>query len=190
MVIWNQMRRFKVTIVLVVVAAVLAGYFLLRPNLSQARQGVIELTNLPDQYCPLLATVVATDSNSKSALLDANTTVDECRYITLSKLTDLGDTPQLIFIKLPGALAFRISIDSIKGRYQYAPSLGDVNGDNTIDSTDESQVANALFSIDPSQITANDLDQDKKVSVMDLSLTRINHRAGVGRPDGRTWGKI
>ena len=182
--------RIKVIIVLVVVAAVLALYFLLRPTSTQARQGVIELTNLPDQYCPLLATVVATDSTSKSALLDANTTVDECRYITLSKLTALENAPQVIFVKLPGALAFRISIDSIKGRYQYAPSLGDVNGDNIIDSTDESQVANALFSIDSSQVTANDLDQDKKVSVMDLSLTRINHRAGVGRPDGKAWGKI
>ncbi|KKU43180.1 MAG: hypothetical protein UX60_C0033G0006 [Berkelbacteria bacterium GW2011_GWA2_46_7] len=186
------MRRYKVIIVLVVIAAVLALYFLLRPNLTQARQGVIELTNLPDQYCPLQVAIVVTDPTSKNskALIDTTVAVDECRYITLSKLATFGSEPRLIFVKLPTALAFRVSIDSIKGRYQYAPSLGDVNGDNIIDLSDENQITSALFSADPLQVSVNDLDQDRKITVLDLSLTRINHRAGVGRPDGRTWGKI
>lgn len=191
-VIWNQMRRFKVITVLVVVAAVLAGYFLLRPNLTQARQGVIELTNLPDQYCPLLAETVVTDATTKNPTIITDRTVKilECRYIVLSELMDKSNTARQIAIKIPGALAISIGIDSTRGHYQYAPTLGDVNDDNIIDLSDESQVSLALFSSDPTLISTSDLDYDGKVSVLDLSFTRINHRTGINRPDNKNWGNL
>lgn len=191
MVILNLIMRFKVILLLVVAAVLVAAYILLNPNSTQSRQGVVELTNLPDQYCPLQASVVAVDSTAKSTkpVIDSAVAVDGCRYITLSKLSALEGAPRTLFIKLPGVLAFRVEIDSIKGNYQYAPTLGDVNGDNTIDSSDESQITGALFSIDQAQISANDLDHDGRVSILDLSLTRINHRAGVSRPDGKSWSK-
>lgn len=181
--------RSKVLVVLVVVVAILAAYTLLKPGSTQTRQGTIELTNLPDQYCPLSAAVVVTDLDAKTPkiLHDIEVAIDECRYITLDKLSGIGSGPQFIFVKISKQLAFRVQIDSMKGRYQYAPSLGDVNNDNVIDSKDEALVNSALFSNDESQITDYDLDQDKKVSVLDLSLTRINHRAGVERPDGQSW---
>lgn len=181
--------RIKVLVILVVVAILLGAYTLLNPNSAQARQGTIELTNLPDQSCPLSAAVVVTDLKAKTPKISIDTTVavDECRYITLAKLSGLGSEPQFIFVKISNQLAFRVQIDSIKGRYQYAPSLGDVNGDNIIDRSDETQVSSALFSNDETKISLNDLDQDKKVSVLDLSLTRINRRAGVERPDGHSW---
>ncbi|MDP3992622.1 MAG: hypothetical protein Q8Q05_00140 [bacterium] len=181
--------RSKVLVVLVVVVAILAAYMLFKPNSTQTRQGTIELTHLPDQYCPLSAAVVTTDLNTKTPkiLLDTTVAIDECRYITLAKLSGLGSGSQFIFVKISGQLAFRVQIDSIKGRYQYAPSLGDVNNDNIIDSADETLVGSALFTSDEAQISTNDLDQDKKVSVLDLSLTRTNHRAGVERPDGQSW---
>lgn len=192
MVIWNLMVRFKYIIVLVVVVLMFAAYILLRPSSSQQRQGVIELTNLPDQYCPLQVQVATFELNAKTsekALSDKQVVVDECRYVVLKEILELTNEPRQLFVKLPNALAFQVQIDSVKGRYQYAPSLGDVNGDNVIDSIDETLVANALFGIDPTQVTANDIDQDKKVSVIDLSLTRINHRAGAVRPDGKNWSK-
>ncbi len=177
---------------LVVVLVIMATYVLTTPNSNQGQSGTIELTNLPDQSCPRLAAVVATDLNVKTLkiLIDTTVAIDECRYITLDKLSGLGDAlPRLIFVKIPGMLAFRVQIDSLKGRYQYAPSLGDVNGDNIIDSTDENAVVVALSSHETAQISPSDLDQDKKVSVLDLSLTRINRRAGVNRPDGQRWGQ-
>ncbi|MCR4277924.1 MAG: dockerin type I domain-containing protein [Candidatus Berkelbacteria bacterium] len=193
MVIWNLMVRFKYIIALVVVALMFAAYIMLRPSTSQQRQGVIELTNLPDQYCPLQAQVAIFEPNTKTsekALFDKQLVVDECRYVVLKEILELASEPRQLFVKLPNALAFRLQIDSVKGRYQYAPSLGDVNGDNVIDSIDETLVANALFGIDPIQITANDIDRDKKVSVLDLSLTRVNYRAGAVRPDGKNWSKL
>lgn len=192
MVIWNLMVRYKYIFALVVVALMFAAYIMLRPASSQQRQGIIELTNLPDQYCPLQAQVATFELNAKTsekALLDKQLVVDECRYVVLKEIFELTSEPRQLFVKLPNALAFRLQIDSVKGRYEYAPSLGDVNGDNVIDSIDETLVSNALFSIDPTQITANDIDQDKKVSVLDLSLTRVNHRAGAVRPDGKNWSK-
>lgn len=190
MVILHQMVRFKVIFVLVLVVAIIAGYILLGPSSAQDRQGVIELTNLPDQYCPLQAEVVAFEVAAKisgEALFDKQVAVDECRYIVLKNLSVQISEPRQFFIKLPNALAFKLEVDSIKGRYQYALSLGDVNNDNVIDSNDESQVIGALFSTDPNVITKNDIDQDKKVGVLDLSLTRVNRRAGVIRPDGKNW---
>ncbi|MEK7202095.1 MAG: hypothetical protein AAB669_00985 [Patescibacteria group bacterium] len=183
--------RSKVLVVLVVVVSILAAYTLSKPITTQTRQGTIELTHLPDQYCPLSAAVVATDLDAKTPkiLLDIEVAIDECRYITLAKLSGLGSEPQFIFVKISGQLAFRVQIDSIKGRYQFAPSLGDVNNDNIIDSNDETQVSSALFSNDETKISLNDLDRDKKVSVLDLSLTRINRRAGVERPDGQSWSR-
>lgn len=192
MVIWNLMVRFKYIIVLVVAVLIFAAYITLRPSSSQQRQGVIELTNLPDQYCPLQVQVATFKLNAKTSgttLSDKQVAVEECRYIVLKNISELTDEPRQIFVKLPNALAFRMQIDSTAGRYQYAPSLGDVNGDNVIDSLDETQVADTLFSVDPTKITANDIDQDGKVSVLDLSLTRINHRAGAIRPDSKNWSK-
>lgn len=181
--------RIKVLVILIAVVVFVAAYTLSNPITTQTRPGTIELTNLPDQYCPLSAAVVATDLNAKTPkiLLDITVAIDECRYITLAKLSGLGSESQFIFIKISNQLAFRVQIDSIKGRYQFAPSLGDVNNDNVIDAADEAQVSSALFSNDETQLNLNDLDQDKKVSVLDLSLTRINRRAGVGRPDGQSW---
>lgn len=190
MVIWNLMVRFKYIIVLVVAVLMFAAYITLTPSSSQQRQGVIELTNLPDQYCPLQVQVATFKLNAKTsgaALSDKQLAVEECRYIVLKNISELTNEPRQLFVKLPHALAFRIQIDSTEGRYQYAPSLGDVNGDNVIDSIDETRVADTLFSVDPTKITANDIDQDRKVSVLDLSLTRINHRAGAIRPDGKSW---
>lgn len=181
--------RAKAFIILIAMVVFVAAYTLSKPIATQTRSGTIELTNLPDQYCPLSAAVVATNLNTKTPkiLLDITVAIDECRYITLARLSGLGSEPQFIFVKISKQLAFRIQIDSMKGRYQFAPSLGDVNNDNVIDSNDEAQVSSALFSNDEAQLNLNDLDQDKKVSVLDLGLTRINRRAGVPRPDGQSW---
>ncbi len=183
--------RFKVVLILaaVVLLAATVLVVLTKPNSASRRQGVIELTNLPDQYCPLLATFVATDLDvdSPKVLLDTAVPIDGCRFIALSKLTGLEDKAQRLFIKLPDALAFRVTIDSLSGRYQYAPALGDVNDDNIIDSTDEAQISAALFSTDPSQVSTFDLDRDKSISVLDLAITRLNRRSGLTRPDGESW---
>lgn len=183
--------RMKVLVVLIAIVVLLAAYTLSKPITTQTRPGTIELTNLPDQYCPLSAAVVVTDLNAKTPkiILDSEVAIDECRYITFAKLSGLGSESQFIFVKISKQLAFRVQIDSMKGRYQFAPSLGDANNDNVIDSNDEAQVSSALFSNDEAQLNLNDLDQDKKVSVLDLSLTRINRRAGTERPDGQSWSR-
>ncbi len=183
---------YKAIFVSLAVATILTGYLLTRSNFSRDRQGLLEFTNLPDQYCPQSAAVVATDLNVKNPkiLLDSKVLIDGCRFIFLNKLTTAQSLPRLVFVKLPGALAFRIEIDSLAGRYQFAPSLGDANSDNIIDATDELQVTNALASVDPAQLLANDLDHDGKISVIDLSLTRINRRTGVSRPDGKSWSHL
>ena len=172
-----------------IVLALIVAFVLIRPEAGQVRQGIIELKNLRDQYCPLRAAVVVADPNTPNAatLFDSTVVVDECRFITLNNLTGLTDGPHQVYVKLPGALAFRVVIDSTTGSYQFAPSLGDVNEDNIIDTKDESQVAEALFSDKSAEISLNDIDQDKKISVLDLSLTRVNRRAGVARPDGQVW---
>lgn len=158
---------------------------------DQTRPGVISLTGLPDQYCPSQAQVIVTDSkNATTILLDASVAVEQCRYIALKGLVGSVSESRLVIIKLSRALAFRMQIDSPKGVYHYAPSLGDVNGDNVIDSLDENQVATALFSTDLAKIAENDLDRDEKVTVLDLSLIRINHRTGIFRPDRKSWSKI
>lgn len=185
----------RVREILWLIAVVLLGsalfYYQSNQISHQVRPGVISLTGLPDQYCPNRAQVVVTDpKNATTILLDTSVAVEQCRYITLKGIIGSVSESRLVIIKLSRALAFRVQIDLPKGVYNYAPSLGDVNDDNIIDSLDENQVATALFSTDLAKIAGNDLDRDEKVTVLDLSLIRINHRAGIFRPDGKPWSKI
>ena len=184
--------RWKIvlTMVAVVLLAALAVGWYFNTRQSSTTSGAITLVDLPDHYCPAQAEIVATSLavTKPTVYFDSNVTVKDCRIIELLPLGDF-DQSRFIYLKLPQALALKLQIDSPNGSYQVSPSLGDVNGDNVINQTDEQQVSAALLTTDSGLITANDLDQDGHVTVLDLSLTRLNYRIGSERPDGQDWSK-
>jgi len=183
--------RLKVILaaIVVVVVVVLAVIWQSSRSAPTALPSVIELTNLPDHYCPTTAAVMVTDLvvTKPQVIFDSSEPVVSCRQIELKNLLGLGNTSRFVLVKLPMAVAFRLQVDSATGHYDSAPSLGDVNGDNIIDTVDEQQVNSALLTADAALIKKDDIDQDGQVSVLDLGLTRINRRAGVDRPDGKSW---
>jgi len=187
----SSMRsKIIVALIIVLVATVLA--VVARDTEAPVKPGVLALTNLPDRYCPSTAKVVVTkpDMNDSKIILDSEVAISECRQIELKKISTLEGISLYYYVKLPKALAFRLRVDSNDGRYQYAPSLGDVNNDNIIDAVDEQLVTAALLTTDPDQIAALDLDQDNKITVLDLSLTRIDSRIGEIRPDKQNWSQL
>lgn len=172
------------------ILATFVAFALINQKAEPLNRGAIELVDLPSAYCPSLATVVATPRDGSAKIVfSSDLAVENCRKIPLAKLAGLGDGSIWVYVKLPRALAFRVLLDSTQGRYSYAPSLGDANDDNVIDQIDERLITDSLNSTDPSQVATADLDQDKRITVMDLSLTRLNQRVGVSRPDGRNWSK-
>lgn len=186
--------RVKVVLAMIVMIALVAvsAYWELNRAPAAAQPGTLELTNLPDTYCPTEAEIVVEGLSTKETLptSDQKSPITNCRTISLESLGTINPQPTFLLIKLPKALAFRLQIDSLKGSYQYSPSLGDVNNDNVIDLLDRQQVESAIFSSESTAVKRNDIDQDNKVTVLDLALTRVNSRAGATRPDGRDWGVL
>src|SRR3989344_3609866 len=180
--------RNKLTLVILVVIVAIGLAVILVTKRSSTQPGAILLGRVPDHYCPQQAQVVVTPANSTVIELDKSIDVIDCRSIDLTTLLKDLKSPNNLFIKLPEALASKLLLGSATSSYSFVPILGDVNGDNIIDGVDQSLVEKALLSKD-GNLNGVDVDQDKAVTVLDLSLTRINAQVGVDRPDKKRWEK-
>ncbi len=183
------MRQKPLIILGLIVIVASAAYYRLATRATTAKaSGRLEIVNTPERYCPTQAQIVVTSSiNQVLPEHDQTVAVINCRTIEIKSLIGTTADTKIIWLKLPGALADKTSIDSPTDYFQFSPRLGDVNGDNVIDEIDRRLVENTLLS-DAAGVIKADIDGDQKISIIDLSLTRINAGVGSERPDGKNWG--
>jgi hypothetical protein len=187
------MRTIVVT--LLVVGAGLLAILLLNRQLaininSSQSTNHLALMNLPASYCPSQIELAAlgqkaiTSQTPISAILSVN----HCADIDLGSVLTKPGSYQLI-IKAPWSLAVSYSISvPTKGSLPVTLRLGDANNDNVIDEQDQKIISDHLFVQAPADKA--DVDGDGLVSVMDLSLAKLNQGVGVKRPDGQNWQEI
>lgn len=180
------MRNLQLIIILLL--AISIGYFIWRvvggqglDQVSTNEQKLLSLTDLPPSYCPKTAKVV-TSLVAPIGQSGRTVAVTGCRSINLTSFKAAK-----VYIKLPHALSFAVT----PGSKAYAPELGDVNEDGSINAVDETMARDNLFSTDTANLA--DIDSDGSVSATDLVLVRLHQ--GVAATAGENgdqinWGKI
>lgn len=183
------------TIFILIVLAALAAvilYSLTRPAASTTNSTVsgIKLVK-PATFCPRLADVVVTktDGNQKVTVLSSLTAaVKGCQLIDWPTTVTSAEERQ-VFVKIPGALAFKVVVADRSATVEHGLAIGDVNNDNTIDSQDKNAVEEALRSGTAETLNQADVDGDGKISIFDLSLAALNQGSGVAHPKTGSWGE-
>ena len=174
------MRNLQLIIILLL--AISIGYFIWRVVGGQGfdRAGTNEkslsLTDLPPSYCPKTAKVV-TSLVAPIGQSGRIVAVTGCRSIDLTTFK----APK-VYIKLPHALSFIVA----PGTKSYAPELGDVNEDGSINAVDETMTRGNLFSSDTTNPA--DIDSDGSVGATDLVLVRLHQ--GVAATASETGDQI
>ncbi len=173
------MRYLQIFVIALLVIVI--GYFIWQTvdqsvgTDSTTSTTLLQLNDLPLGYCPETAKVVT--SLTPSATETGKTLrVNNCRSINLSSIQ-----AERVYIKLPHALAFAVSPSA----EIYAPQLGDVNEDGSINDVDERLVTEVLFTIG---VQSADLDADQTVTATDLALVRLHQ--GVSATAGTTGDQI
>lgn len=187
-------RYITLGVVIIVGGALI--YLSARGNLSPLPSGPrsLELVNLPSSYCAKTAKIAAFYGAVKNKVysagnvfFDEEVSINNCKTISLEPIAPKGN--YYLYVKLPKAAAFRMWIRSdFPPTLSYSPPVGDVTGDDVIDSGDKDFVSSRLGSSNSSDITAADLDGDGAVTIMDLSLVNMHQQVGAERPDGKEWG--
>lgn len=169
---------------LIVVLAIITGYFIWQTvdgnvTATTSAAKTLQLTDMPITYCPKVAKIV-TNLSASASRTGQTVTVTNCRLINLANIK-----ADQAYIKLPHALSFMISPATATS---YAPELGDVNEDGSINAADEKLVIDSLFGMavnDPADldndtaVTATDLDRDGSVTATDLALVRLHQGVSI-----------
>lgn len=173
-------NRLTGAVLLVAVLALIGGILFWTRGDGVAT--TLELTNLPGQFCPKEAWIVATDNDNR-VVLDALQQVDACRFIAADSL--IGLTAQTVIVKVARALAGKVVLRADEAN-RLAITVGDVTGDNSIDGRDE-KIVRSRLALPPDSNSATDINADGRVDVIDLALVRIGKKVGEIRPDGQPW---
>lgn len=184
--------KTKALLVLVVLILLGAVIWVVLFSGGTKKSGSIELRLTPGSYCPESAQIMLVDQTDARIVFDGETGIEFCQQISLASLPILQNNSYKAYVKPPKALAFSINIDSSTGSYAFAPVLGDANDDNVIDNLDRRSVEALLLNASPTkeELSSGDIDQDKRITVFDLSLTKLNQQIGQARPDGKQWNEI
>ncbi|HUD20877.1 MAG TPA: dockerin type I domain-containing protein [Candidatus Saccharimonadales bacterium] len=159
-------------------------------NLQKKSQvtGSLVLDDLPTSYCPKEAQVVLRIAGENQNLTDQTVSLADCHTIALSPLLAGHNGSLKIWVRLPQALAFSRDFNwPLTQDLTYAPRLGDSNGDNVVDGADEQAVSAQIFAANDTNVGSADIDGDGRVTVLDLSLVKLNQGVGAARPDGKAW---
>lgn len=157
-------------LLLILIFALTIGYFIWQTidgtsSQPTALKKELQLVDLPIQYCPKEAKIVAT-LGSAAVRTGRVVPVINCRTISLENFTAAK-----LYIKLPQALSFAITLPTA-GSISYAPELGDVNEDGSINAIDETIVSDNLFATGVGNEA--DVDSDGSVTTTDLVLVRLH----------------
>jgi hypothetical protein len=172
----RQVFLFLLAGLIVAAGLVLANWRVFSGPVSIDGPAVL-LDNLPASYCPTQAEIFHTSRQTGTLMA----TVVGCRIIELKGfgLTNL----EKVYIKLPKALAFSIQFSEAVDQYVVGLRVGDTNGDNAINETDEQLITEEIFTGSNNY----DVDLDGKVTSNDLTLSKINAAVGEVRPNNGRW---
>jgi hypothetical protein len=156
-------------------------------------QPTITLTGMSADLCPATAEVAITDiTQTTKVLVERSVAIQNCRTISLPIPVGFKSQQTYAYVRIPRALAFKVTVDPGNPEINYAPEFGDVDDNNIIDRADQDTISTHLFEKAETASSANgqfDVDGDKQITVNDLSLSRLNSGVGVSRPDNKSWRK-
>lgn len=151
----------SIRLVLGLVCAVLgvaAVANVVRINMIKSQSKSIYFSALPQTYCPQSVRAEITELDTG---LEKNLTVQNCNSLTVNSAVS---SLKLYF---PSALPLEITNPTNGSSYEL--TLGDANGDGSINELDYELVGSAIFS--NSYAAELDIDGDKKVTALDLAYT-------------------
>lgn len=160
---------------------------LINSSTSQVKKNSLEFSGLPTRYCATSAELVTLENNK--VFSNQTIAVDNCRTVDLQVLRAASKSGTATFlVKLPNALAVRISLAPDVTALSVPIQLGDITNDNSIDQSDEDLVVRQIFNSNISATGHNlDIDNDGRVTSLDLAFTRLNRGVGAQRPDHQAW---
>lgn len=181
------------TVAVIVVGLLIWQWYDSRDQIDPNNATKVLLGGLPESSCPKIADIVLTDMVTPTQIIVERTVaLQGCREVVLPIPSAYRTRTLLAYLHIPSALAFQVTVSKDITSPTYSVELGDVDGDNLVDKKDEDLVKSQLFSqeIAKSAVKLADLDGDGRITVADLSLTRINTGVGVKRPDDKPWEKL
>lgn len=180
-------------IVTIAFLALTAGYLIWQTILGERSKpptvsSELSLLDLPSRYCPTEAKAV-TNLDSLTEQTARVLPITNCRTVSLAPFAAVLEAGNQLYLKIPSALPFTVSQETIA--LGYAPELGDVDGNGVIDQVDEAALIEQLTAT--TTLPTLDLTGDGRVDVEDLALVRLHQGVGatVG-PDGDrvNWNQI